>query len=406
MDIAIIGIILYGGAALLNANHLQRRAAQQPYGSSRDTAVALADGLRWVSHGIGLTAPGRWVDHLQGNAVRPAPGLAALAPNAGRSNAPTMAVATAQAPSVPITTAPTSTVAPRPRVVVATAGHEAGRPDGQGPSRALAEANGTIAGTTSASAVAIDGAATTGTGTSTSPNAASGAATTAASTAALTTSPAIPRLTLRNPTVDDPLRVYVGGDSLSQGVGTSLSRVASAFGTMKVLEHGVISSGLTRPDYYDWPAELSRALATGQPEAYVLMFGANDPQTIQTPDGNVNVGDPRWEEAYRGRVALVMGALSATRPLIWIGLPAVGRTDLEPQMQLLTRIYSQEAAKLPNVHYVDVRALTGPEYTPYLDDGNGKQVLVRAQDKVHFTPTGYDLLAKATADQLTALIRK
>jgi hypothetical protein len=218
--------------------------------------------------------------------------------------------------------------------------------------------------------------------------------------------PTVPRLTLRNPTVDDPLRIYVGGDSLSQGVGTSLSRVASAFGTMKVLEHGVISSGLTRPDYYDWPGELGRALASGQPEAYVLMFGANDPQTIETPTGNVNVGDPRWEEAYRGRVALVMGALSATRPVIWIGLPAVGRNDLEPQMQLLTRIYSEEAALFPNVRYIDVRALLGPEYAPYIDDGNGKQVLVRAQDKVHFTPAGYDMLAKATADQITALIAK
>lgn len=395
---AIIGIVLYGGAALLNANHLQRRAAQQPFGSSRDTAVALTDGLRWVSHGLGLTAPGRWVDRLRGTSVRSSPGLTALAPRVPGATA----TASGLLPSASTTPISSTVAAPvitaASKTPVRAPGKRPALPDGVG---AAAAAEPPPSTTDSAT-----GTTSSASGTGTRGASADGAATTKPATSAAATVPAVPRLTLRNPTVDDPLRVYVGGDSLSQGVGTSLSRVASAFGTMKVLEHGVISSGLTRPDYYDWPAELGRALASGQPEAYVLMFGANDPQTIETPTGNVNVGDPRWEEAYRARVALVMGALSATRPVIWIGLPAVGRNDLEPQMQLLTRIYSEEAAQFPNVRYIDVRAMIGPVYTPYIDDGNGKQVLVRAQDKVHFTPAGYDMLAKAAADQITALIAK
>ena len=374
LDVVAIGVVFYVLAALLNANHLQRRATQQPYGSSRDTAVALTDGLRWVSHGLGLTAPGHWLDQARGTGTSRGPGLAALAPLAKAPLAAPSPVVTSPAPSSAPTTAAGVVVR---RVPLVPTGRRPGLPDG--------ERLGTV--TTEARTVTETTAVPT-------------------TTAPVVTTTAVPRLTLRNPTPDDPLRVYVGGDSLSQGVGTSLSRVASAFGTMKVLEHGVISSGLTRPDYYDWPAELSRALASGQPEAYVLMFGANDPQTIETPEGNVNIGDPRWEAAYRARVSVVMAALSASRPLIWIGLPAVGRTDLEPQMQLLTRIYAEQAAKYPNVRYIDVRAITGADYTPYLEDGNGKQVLVRAQDKVHFTPAGYDLLAKAAADQLTALIKK
>ena len=46
-----------------------------------------------------------------------------------------------------------------------------------------------------------------------------------------------------------------------------------------------MASGLTRPDYYDWPAALAADLEATDPEVVVAVFGVNDAQGIVLPDG-------------------------------------------------------------------------------------------------------------------------
>jgi hypothetical protein len=60
---------------------------------------------------------------------------------------------------------------------------------------------------------------------------------------------------LRVPTAKSRLRVVVVGDSLAQGLGFYLARVMRP-ALAVVSSQGVISSGLSRPDYYDWPRRM------------------------------------------------------------------------------------------------------------------------------------------------------
>jgi hypothetical protein len=97
-----------------------------------------------------------------------------------------------------------------------------------------------------------------------------------------------------------------------------------------------------------------------------------------------------------------MDAVAPTRPLIWVGQPAMRSDDFERKMQILDSIYADEATKHPNVTYIDTRAIFGATYSAYLGEGS-TAVKVRAADGIHFNNNGYDRLAAAVAAEVTRL---
>jgi hypothetical protein len=126
------------------------------------------------------------------------------------------------------------------------------------------------------------------------------------------TVPASPTTTalppMRVPTAASPLRIMVAGDSTSQGVGNQLKASASKSPELSVDVKGKVATGLTRSDYFDWVARTQELITQYKPEVYMFMVGANDQQSVLTPDGKVVAlyGQPGWEPAYRERVAQVM----------------------------------------------------------------------------------------------------
>jgi hypothetical protein len=218
-----------------------------------------------------------------------------------------------------------------------------------------------------------------------------------------TTTTSVPS-TLRRAAVGAPLAVWVAGDSISQGVGTALDSLGAHDHLLVVTSAGRISTGLARPDYYDWPAAIQLMMTARPPEAIVLAFGANDAQDMQTDHGVVTFGSTAWDAEYRSRVAGVMDRARPGRPIVWIGLPVARDHDLDAKLAAIDRIYRDEATRHPGVLYVDTRALFSPDGTfqAYRSGPNGRQQLVRAGDGVHFTGAGYDVIAAAVQDRLTA----
>ena len=66
---------------------------------------------------------------------------------------------------------------------------------------------------------------------------------------------------IRKPTGKNKLRVAVIGDSLASGLGVYLERVLRP-ALVRVSRQGRISTGLARPDYFDWPARCRRSSTT------------------------------------------------------------------------------------------------------------------------------------------------
>jgi hypothetical protein len=192
----------------------------------------------------------------------------------------------------------------------------------------------------------------------------------------------------------DKLRLWAGGDSLGEYVGSQLlSPVADAELTEIQLDYR-ISTGLARPDYFDWPGQLATVMSQERPpEALVFMVGGNDDQNMAAGTGVVSTGSPEWYAEYQRRVATVMdtGDGSATSHFYWIGLPPMRDQPRQELATAINQILSEEAAGRPWVTFVDIAGMfTGPGggFSTHISDRDGHQRVARAPDGVHLTLTG------------------
>jgi uncharacterized protein len=203
----------------------------------------------------------------------------------------------------------------------------------------------------------------------------------------------------RTPTAAEPLRLWVGGDSMAQVFGQSLVAASEATGLVDPTLHYEMASGLTRPDYYDWPRALAADVAAADPEVVVLVVGTNDGQGIVLADGTPvpQVDDPRWAGEYRRRVGALMDQVRADeRMVVWVGQPPMREPGYGARLAIMNDIYATEAASRPWVTFVDAALVLGDPAGAYTDarpDASGALVGVRQDDGIHLTPAGGDLLA-------------
>jgi hypothetical protein len=199
------------------------------------------------------------------------------------------------------------------------------------------------------------------------------------------------------------LRLWVGGDSLADTPGQSLIDQAVATGAVGVVGpvDSHISTGLSRPEVFNWPAYLKQALPPAQPDAVVLTFGANDDQTLTGDGGGQQFGGADWQAEYARRVGGLMDSvisLPSHPRLFMVGIPPIrdiGRYNTN--YVLINNIFrSQAQARAGHVFYVDAASVLSPPgggYTDTLTNLDGTVVIVRAGDGIHFTRAGGDRVA-------------
>ena len=112
----------------------------------------------------------------------------------------------------------------------------------------------------------------------------------ASTTTTTTTAPSGPRPV----SPEDPLRVYLAADSFGQTLGPSLVNLTSDEGLIEVEYDFKISSGLMRPDFYDWPAHVQERLPEIAPDVTIAMFGGNDGQETFAEGALQDIGSPVW----------------------------------------------------------------------------------------------------------------
>jgi hypothetical protein len=212
------------------------------------------------------------------------------------------------------------------------------------------------------------------------------------------------RPTLRPPTAGEPLRVYIGGDSIIRDAGDAFLNLASDSPLFETTLHYENATGLTRPDFYDWPAAFADDMAEHQPEVVFVLFGGNDSQGIIGPGGEAlsGPGDPRWREEYARRVAGVMDLLRADdRVVYWIGLPPMRDDGFDRRAQVMNDIYRTAAEERPWMTYLDTHPTFGDEQGRYVErkeDASGDVVDLRQEDGVHLSQPGATELARVMLD--------
>jgi len=198
-----------------------------------------------------------------------------------------------------------------------------------------------------------------------------------------------------------PHKILVVGDSLAIGLSLSLRRSVAEFEGVELLEEGKVSSGLANPKYYDWGKALRIFLDKYTPDMVVVMMGANDAKYINPNEKPRSPGNPSktWPEVFSMRLESFLATLTEKNiPSYWIGLPIMGDPSYAKQAMVMNEIIKAECAKAKNSHYLDTWKLLADEqgnYSTFLPNAKGVKIKVRANDKVHFTVAGGDILAQS-----------
>lgn len=217
------------------------------------------------------------------------------------------------------------------------------------------------------------------------------------------------------PSPENPATVFIVGDSDAGTFGPYLETLLDGTGVVETELDYKVSSGLARPDFFDWPAEIDEQLPEVDPDIVVATFGGNDAQGLAVADGDFIVGDPvaneaEWVEEYQARAGAVMDQLLAGgRTVVWVGIPNDDNPDVTARMAVQDRAAKAAAAERPNVIFIDTwKRFSGrdgnwAEFVIDPRDGVGKDV--RADDGFHLNTTGAEILALDIAAQIRDVLR-
>lgn len=217
------------------------------------------------------------------------------------------------------------------------------------------------------------------------------------------------------PTAESPARVYIAGDSDAGTFGPYLQDLLDDVPEAETQLDYKVSSGLSRPDFFDWPARFAEAIAAYDPDIVIVTFGGNDAQGLADVSGEFIVGGPTddtkdWKKEYSRRVGEVMDLLSADgRTLVWVGIPNDNNPDVTARMKVQDDVVRNQAADRPDVIFIDTwRRFSGrsgnwAEYVIDPRDGQGKDV--RADDGFHLNENGAEILALDIAEAVRADLR-
>ena len=194
----------------------------------------------------------------------------------------------------------------------------------------------------------------------------------------------------------DRYRLVVFGDSLGDGIWSGLYRAFKPDANVDVVKKSRVSTGFVRIDYYDWNSKLRSILGAEKVHIAVIMFGANDMQSIRAKRRYHKIGTEAWREIYGKRIDTFIKSLKGSRAAIyWVGLPIMRSKAHNQNMQVMNEIF-REKAFLNGIKFIDTFngfADQFGRYSAYGPDLSGQIRKLRAPDGVHFTMRGYRKLA-------------
>lgn len=205
----------------------------------------------------------------------------------------------------------------------------------------------------------------------------------------------------------DPLTMYIGGDSMVGQFGTALEDLVDDTGVVTTSEiRYEFGSGLSRPDFIDWPAVMAEVSEVQDPEVVVLYFGGNDAQALDLGGTVYEPEDPEWQDEYRTRVNAMMTQLQeAGHTVYWMGMPIPRSDTLRTRYLMLNEIYASEADAHDAVTFIpawDVFAGPDGTFSEYLPNQSGDVVDMRLDDGIHYTTAGAYRIARVAADRIIA----
>ena len=203
------------------------------------------------------------------------------------------------------------------------------------------------------------------------------------------------------PTPGDPVDVLVTGDSQAEFIGQLVTdELPEELFDVEVVPRN--STGLTNPQFFNWELNAEQEIAARQPDAVVMVLGGNDGLNLLIGNELFTPSDPEWELEYARRAAVVMRELGSNgkRPVYWLPPPTARDTEFNAIYETQNGAIDQAAAAVPGARYVDIfNTINKGRYSDELKI-DGRRVLARQPDGVHFTREGAVVPARLILDAM------
>ena len=193
------------------------------------------------------------------------------------------------------------------------------------------------------------------------------------------------------PTRRQQLRLFAGGDSMGGEMAAGMVPILAKTGVVDPTSFYKVSSGLSRPDFYDWIGYWKKYAY--RYKAIVFMVGTNDGQNMTGKNGKIyQFPTDEWRAEYKRRAGEVMDIMhkAGVQRVYWVSMPIMGSANFSSIMRAINAGFRDAAKPRPWVDYVDIWKVFATKAGAY--DAHWRQ-----SDGVHFSFDGVHRLAAYVA---------
>jgi hypothetical protein len=191
--------------------------------------------------------------------------------------------------------------------------------------------------------------------------------------------------------------IVVFGDSQAAGLARGLQRVLINDARYRVLNRTHPGASFAHPEN-EWLTPIQRFVETEKADVAIVMFGGNDRIDMRDAgDRYLRFGTNEWRDVYTERVERVLKILvGAGLKVTWCGNPVARSAKYSTDMEYINKIYEAEAGPF-GAQFLPLWSTVVDEqggYTAFGKDRDGVTERLRADDGIHFTAAGYELIAQ------------
>jgi uncharacterized protein len=209
--------------------------------------------------------------------------------------------------------------------------------------------------------------------------------------------PAFPVTPVAGETQAEPFKILAIGDALGGGLGAGLTRLAEPDGKYVVTNRFNESSGIARPEVYDWTEAVAKITEAKDYDAAVILLGSNDRQDIRLGQFRYAFNTPDWIAAYKLQTDTLVDALKAQDiQVYWVSAPPMADPSYNADMSKLNDVF-RERVTAKGETFVDIRpAYLGADgsYADRGPDETGAVRKLRSSDGVSFFKAGNNKMAQ------------
>ncbi len=192
------------------------------------------------------------------------------------------------------------------------------------------------------------------------------------------------------------LNVLIVGDSMMmEGLGPTLQKALGKFSDLNVVRQGRYSSGLSRPDFYDWPQNIQRLIKEHNPHMIIVSLGANDTQDIVVNKKRHFIDSKSWERVYAIRALnFLETTIGDDREILWVSLPIMIKMPYAKRTKIISKIQAEVSSYYENVEFLNIEHLLTKNgaFTAHIMGENNKTIRLRSKDNIHVSTEGGHIL--------------